>query len=115
MMLTNGKELFKNVLETASCYRNAENLMFVVGATKAEYLKEIRAIVPDAFLLVPGLGAQGGDLKEVCRYGMNKDVGLLVNSSRGIIYADTGKDFAPAAAARAKEIQGQMAEILRNS
>ena len=115
MGIEGGRELFKNVLGTASGYRNAGNLMYVVGATKADYLKEVRDIVPDAFLLVPGLGAQGGDLQEVCRYGLNEDVGLLVNSSRGIIYASAQKDFARAAAARAKQIQGQMAEILRNS
>lgn len=107
------KELYKLVLETSRHYKNAKNLMYVVGATKAEYLSGIRAIVPDRFLLVPGLGAQGGSLEEVCRYGMTKDVGLLVNSSRGIIYASSKKDFDRAAAARAKEIQAQMAEVLR--
>jgi orotidine-5'-phosphate decarboxylase len=108
-----GQELYKKVLATSLEYKNAGNLMYVVGATKAEYLKEIRQLVPDAFLLVPGLGAQGGDLQEVCRHGMNSDVGLLVNSSRGIIYAGAQKDFARAAAARAMEIQVQMSEILR--
>lgn len=108
-----GMELYKQVLQTSLLYNNASNLMYVVGATKAEFLKDIRAIVPEAFLLVPGLGAQGGNLQEVCSYGMNDDVGLLVNSSRGIIYAGSEKDFARAAAARAKDIQFQMAEILR--
>lgn len=105
-------ELYKAVLATSRTYRNAENLMYVVGATKAEYLSDIRLIVPDSFLLVPGVGAQGGDLQQVCRYGMNKDVGILVNSARGIIYASKGSDFAFKAAAKAKELQQQMAAIL---
>ena len=109
----NGKELFETVLETSATYRNAENLMYVVGATKAEYLEVVRRIVPDSFLLVPGLGAQGGDLAEVCRYGMSRDVGLLVNSSRGIIYASGGEDFAQAAAGRAREICNRMALELK--
>jgi orotidine-5'-phosphate decarboxylase len=83
-----------------------------VGATKAEYLEEIRKIVPDHFLLIPGVGAQGGSLEDVCRYGMNGRVGLLVNSSRGIIYASGGDDFARAAAESAADIQQQMAAIL---
>lgn len=103
------RELYKLVLETAEQYENAHNLMYVVGATKAEYLEDIRRIVPERFLLVPGLGAQGGNLQEVCRYGMTKQVGLLVNSSRGILYASSGEDFAEAAAMAAKAIQGQMA------
>ena len=86
--------------------------MYVVGATKAEYLGEIRKIVPDQFLLIPGVGAQGGSLEAVCRYGMNKRVGLLVNSSRAIIYASAKDDFARAAAESAAEIQRQMAAIL---
>ena len=87
--------------------------MYVVGATKAEYLKEVRRIVPESFLLVPGVGAQGGKLEEVCRYGMNKAVGLLINSSRGIIYASHEKDFAEAAALKAAELQNQMAIELK--
>lgn len=102
------KELYKHVLETSRTYRNSDNLMYVVGATKAEYLEDIRHIIPNSFLLVPGVGAQGGSLQEVCKYGMTKDVGLLVNSSRGIIYASSNKDFARAAAQKAKEIQEQM-------
>lgn len=102
------KELYKHVLETSRTYRNSDNLMYVVGATKAEYLEDIRLIIPNSFLLVPGVGAQGGSLQEVCKYGMTKDVGLLVNSSRGIIYASSNKDFARAAAQKAKEIQEQM-------
>ena len=87
--------------------------MYVVGATKAEYFKEIRQIVPNSFLLVPGVGAQGGSLKEVCQYGLTKDCGLLVNSSRGIIYASKGKDFAQAAELRAKALQEEMATYLK--
>jgi len=102
-------ELYKNVLETSKAYKNSENLMFVVGATKASYLKEIRAIVPDHFLLVPGVGAQGGKLDEVCRFGLNHQVGLLINSSRGILYASKGKDFAEKAAVEAGILQQGMA------
>ncbi|MFH6602065.1 orotidine-5'-phosphate decarboxylase [Maribacter algicola] len=107
-----GQELYKKVLQVSKGYKNAENLMYVVGATKASYLKEIREIVPDSFLLVPGVGAQGGSLKEVCRYGMNKQVGLLVNSSRGIIYASNDTDFASGAAHEAERIQKEMEAIL---
>ena len=107
-----GKELYKQVLEISRTYKNSENLMYVIGATKAEYLREVRKIVPDSFLLVPGVGAQGGSLKEVCESGMNKNVGLLINSSRGIIYASQGKDFAEAAALKARVLQKQMAEEL---
>lgn len=103
-----GKELYKLVLETSKTWINSKNLMYVVGATKAEFLDDIRKIIPDSFLLVPGIGAQGGDLQKVCKYGMNKNIGLLINSSRGIIYASGGKDFAIAAAQKAKEIQSQM-------
>ena len=103
-----GQELYKEVLMVSKTYANAERLMYVVGATKATYLKEIREIVPNSFLLVPGVGAQGGSLQEVCTYGMTKDVGLLVNSSRGILYASTGDDFAEAAAEQAKKIQVEM-------
>lgn len=107
--------LFQSVFKTALTWKNSENLMFVVGATKAEYFKEIRKIVPDNFFLVPGIGAQGGDLKDVCKYGMNKNCGLLVNSSRGIIYASSEKDFAEAAAQKAKNLQQEMAGVLRES
>ncbi|MBU2973814.1 orotidine-5'-phosphate decarboxylase [Zobellia sp. B3R18] len=110
--LVEGKELYKTVLETSKTYSNAENLMYVVGATKAEYLKDIRKIIPESFLLVPGVGAQGGSLKEVCENGMSENVGLLINSSRGIIYASTGSDFADAARQKALELQRQMAELL---
>ncbi|WP_350292404.1 orotidine-5'-phosphate decarboxylase [uncultured Croceitalea sp.] len=104
--------LYKEVLTVSKSYKNAENLMYVVGATKAEYLKEIREIIPNSFLLVPGVGAQGGNLQDVCKYGMNSTVGLLVNSSRGIIYASATEDFANEAAFKAKEIQMQMKEEL---
>lgn len=110
--LVDGKELYKQVLETSKTYTNSENLMYVVGATKAEYLSEIRQIIPDSFLLVPGVGAQGGNLQDVCKYGMTKDVGLLINSSRGIIYASNGEDFAQAAAQKAEELQKEMQAIL---
>ncbi|MDO1499919.1 orotidine-5'-phosphate decarboxylase [Winogradskyella maritima] len=103
-----GKPLYQHVLETTKQYKNAEQLMYVVGATKAEYLSEIREIIPNNFLLVPGVGAQGGSLKEVAKYGMNDDVGLLVNSSRGIIYASNDEDFAEASAEKAKDLQQQM-------
>ncbi|MCA0133732.1 orotidine-5'-phosphate decarboxylase [Winogradskyella alexanderae] len=108
-----GLELYKQVLETSKSWENSENLMYVVGATKAEYLAEIRKIIPDAFLLVPGVGAQGGNLQEVCEHGMNSNVGLLINSSRGIIYASKNTDFAEASAQKAFELQSQMATILQ--
>ena len=92
-----GKRVFEEVLEKSLEWGNEENLMYVVGATRAEMLSDVRAIVPDAFLLVPGVGAQGGSLEEVVKYGMNDTCGLLVNSSRGIIYAGSGNDFASAA------------------
>jgi orotidine-5'-phosphate decarboxylase len=104
-----GQELYKQVLETSQTYRNAQNLMYVVGATKASYLRDIRKIIPHNFLLVPGIGAQGGSLREVCANGMTPEVGLLVNSSRGIIYASNGLDFEIAAANAAAALQDQMA------
>jgi orotidine-5'-phosphate decarboxylase len=111
---TSGQELYKQVLETSKTWENSENLMYVVGATKAEYFKEIRKIVPNSFLLVPGVGAQGGNLQDVCKYGMSDNIGLLINSSRGIIYAGNDEAFAQAAASKAKELQGQMEEILNS-
>ena len=107
-----GKELYKVVIETSKSWKNSENLMYVVGATKAEYFTEIRKIIPDSFLLVPGVGAQGGSLQEVCKYGMSKNVGLLINSSRGIIYASNGKYFAEKAREEALKMQLEMKEIL---
>ena len=108
-----GKRVFEEVLEKSLEWGNEENLMYVVGATRAEMLSDVRAIVPDAFLLVPGVGAQGGSLEEVVKYGMNDTCGLLVNSSRGIIYAGSGNDFASAAGKKSKELQSQMAVQLK--
>ncbi|TCP28638.1 orotidine-5'-phosphate decarboxylase [Tenacibaculum skagerrakense] len=109
------KEVYKKVLEVSKSWDNASNLMYVVGATKAEYLEEIRTIIPDSFLLVPGVGAQGGNLQDVCKYGMTDTVGLLINSSRGIIYAGNGKDFAEEASKKAFELQKEMEQILNLS
>jgi len=108
------KELYKTVLETSKTWKNSENLMYVVGATKAEYFTEIRKIVPDSFLLVPGVGAQGGSLSEVCKYGMNANVGLLINSSRGIIYASKEADFAQKARIEALKMQQEMSVIMKS-
>lgn len=109
-----GKPLFKKVLEHSLAWGgNADNMMYVVGATRAEMLSEIRQIVPDSFLLVPGIGAQGGSLADVCKYGMNSKCGLIVNSSRAIIYADSTKDFAKAAAAQARKVQEEMSTYLK--
>ncbi len=111
--LSDGKEIYKYVLETSKSWKNSQNLMYVVGATKAEYFTEIRQLVPDSFLLVPGVGAQGGSLQEVCKYGMNANVGLLINSSRGIIYASNGFDFAEKAREEALKLQKEMEGILK--
>jgi orotidine-5'-phosphate decarboxylase len=108
------KELYKVVLETSKTWKNSQNLMYVVGATKAEYFTEIRKIVPNSFLLVPGVGVQGGSLQEVCKYGMNDEIGLVVNSSRAIIYASNGTDFAEKAKEEASKIQQEMQVILEN-
>ncbi|SEQ49620.1 orotidine-5'-phosphate decarboxylase [Hyunsoonleella jejuensis] len=108
------KEVYKHVLETSKSWNDANRLMYVVGATKAEYLADIRQIIPDSFLLVPGVGAQGGNLHDVCKYGMNDSVGLLINSSRGIIYASNTEDFAEASATKASELQQEMALELAN-
>ena len=107
-----GKPLYQSVLVTSKSWINSENLMYVVGATKATYFSEIRKILPDSFLLVPGIGAQGGSLAEVCKYGMNAQVGLLVNSSRGVIYASQDIDFASHAAQKAQVLQSEMAQIM---
>lgn len=107
-----GKPLYQEVLKTASQYENNDRLMYVVGATKAAYLADIRKIVPDSFLLVPGVGAQGGSLEEVVKYGKNDNVGLLVNSSRGIIYASSGEDFSSRAREKAMALQQQMAGLI---
>ncbi len=107
-------KLYKEVLKKSLTWKNSKQLMYVVGATKSEYFKEIRKIVPNHFLLVPGIGAQGGNLQDVCKYGLNKEVGLLINSSRGIIYAGKGDDFAGKAKEKAIELQQQMEVILNN-
>lgn len=107
-----GERLFEKVIKRSQQWGNDENMMYVVGATRGEMFKDIRAVAPNAFLLVPGVGAQGGSLEEVCKYGMIDDCGLLVNSSRGIIYASNGEDFAEVAGQKAKELQQQMAALL---
>ena len=101
--------LHEQVLQTATTWASSEKMMFVVGATHPEELGEIRKMLPDYFFLVPGVGAQGGDLQSVAKYGLSKDCGLLVNSSRGIIFASNGNDFADVAAQKAEELQEQMA------
>lgn len=108
-----GERLFEKVLRVSQKWGNEENMMYVVGATQGKMFEDIRRIVPNHFLLVPGVGAQGGSLQEVCKYGITKDCGLLVNSSRGIIYASQGEDFADVAAKKAQELQEQMAEELK--
>ncbi|MCO6500154.1 MAG: orotidine-5'-phosphate decarboxylase [Vicingus serpentipes] len=105
--------LFEKVLEQSKKWGNEENLMYVVGATRPEMFAEIRKIVPNHFLLVPGVGAQGGSLSEVCKYGMNNEVGLLINSSRGIIYAGKDKNFAETARKEAMIIQKEMSTLLQ--
>lgn len=109
------KFLFEEVIEKSSRWGTSENMMYVVGATKAEMLRDIRKTVPDHFLLVPGVGAQGGSLQDVAQYGMNKECGLLVNVSRGILYAGPGKDFAEKAKKETIELQKEMMEILFNN
>jgi len=107
-----GKPLFQEVLEKSSKWGNSDNMMFVVGATRGEKIGEVRKIVPDHFFLVPGVGAQGGSLEDVAKYGMNSHCGLLVNSSRGIIYAGKDKDFAKVAGNEAKKLQQEMETLL---
>lgn len=109
----NGEKLFEKVLRKSLEWGSDENMMYVVGATKADMLAEIRSIIPDHFLLVPGVGAQGGSLQEVARYGLNSTCGLLVNSSRQIIYASEGTDFAEAAGVEALKVQQEMQAILQ--
>jgi orotidine-5'-phosphate decarboxylase len=110
-----GEKLFEKVLRISQKWGNHEQLMYVIGATKAEELSGIRKLVPDHFLLVPGVGAQGGSLQEVAKYGLNKQCGLLVNSSRAIIYGSNGEDFAKAAGKNAKETRDEMFDLLKNS
>ena len=107
-----GTPLYKNVISRSSQWAKDKEMMYVVGATQGKLFEEIRKVAPTHFLLVPGVGAQGGSLEEVCRYGMTEDCGLIVNSSRGVIYASSGTDFAEAAAAEAKKLAEQMAELL---
>lgn len=107
------KKLFETVLDSSKKWGNEENMMYVVGATKADMLTDVRKIVPNSFLLVPGVGAQGGSLEEVCKYGLIDDCGLLVNSSRGIIYASNGVDFAQRAGEEAMKLQQQMKQYVR--
>jgi orotidine-5'-phosphate decarboxylase len=109
------KPLYQHIIETSKTWKNSENLMYVVGATKAEYFAEIRKIVPESFLLVPGVGAQGGNLQEVCQFGMNSNIGLLINSSRGIIYASNQKDFTEKARVESTKIQQEMEIILEQN
>ncbi len=111
----NSERLFEHVLSKSKTWADKNKMMYVVGATKAEMLKEIRTIIPEHFILVPGVGAQGGNLQEVAKYGMNNNCGLIVNSSRGIIYASIKEDFAEKARLKAKEIQIEMNELLNNN
>ena len=108
-----GVPVYEKVLRLSTKFENSHKLMYVVGATKSENLKSIRNIVPDSFLLIPGVGAQGGNLKEVVRNGINSNCGLIVNSSRGIIYASRGNDFVEKAAEKAFELQNEMSEYLK--
>lgn len=110
-LTVNNVPLYKEVIKTCSQWGTDHNMMFVVGATKATMLEEIRKIVPNHFLLIPGVGAQGGSLEDVCRFGLNNDIGLLVNSSRGILYASRSTDFADKAAEEAKKIADQMKQF----
>lgn len=109
-----GERLFEKVVRTSQQWASEEQMMYVVGATQGQLFEDIRKIAPRHFLLVPGVGAQGGSLEEVCRYGMTSDCGLLVNSSRGIIYADSTEQFAEVAAAKARDLQQQMASLLNS-
>lgn len=110
---SNNTPLFENVMRKTSTWGTLDNLMFVVGATQGKMFEKIREIIPEHFLLVPGVGAQGGSLEEVAKYGMNKQCGLLVNSSRGIIYASTGEDFAEVAGQEAEKLQKSMSSLLK--
>lgn len=110
-----GKRLFEHVIMKSQNWGTPENMMYVVGATRGELIGDVRRLAPESFFLVPGVGAQGGSLKEVCKFGLTKEIGLLVNSSRGIIHASSGDDFAEMAAVKARELRDQMAEILKQS
>jgi orotidine-5'-phosphate decarboxylase len=108
LTLASGEKLYEEVIRKVASWGSADQLMFVVGATKADYIKEIRKIIPEHFLLIPGVGAQGGDLDAVCENGITKDGGLLINASRSIIYASNGNDFELAAAKEAESMQAAM-------
>jgi orotidine-5'-phosphate decarboxylase len=110
---TNGHCIYERVLKRSAHWGNPTNMMYVVGATQGSLFENVRAVAPRSFLLVPGVGAQGGSLEEVAKYGMNDECGLLVNSSRGIIYASKGEDFAQASAAEAKKLRDQMSTLLK--
>ena len=112
IQLDNGKPLYLSVIKKSLSWKNKENLMYVIGATKAESLKEVREIIPNSFLLVPGIGAQGGSLSDVCRFGLNENCGLIVNSSRQIIYSDNSIDYAKKSAEISSLIQKEMSEQL---
>jgi len=109
-----GKKVYEHVIVESKKWNGNENIMYVIGATKAIYLEKIRKLTPDAFLLIPGVGTQGGSLEEVSSLGMNKNIGILVNSSRSIIYASNKKDFAEKSAAEAKNLQTRMEAILKD-
>ncbi|MEQ8423700.1 MAG: orotidine 5'-phosphate decarboxylase, partial [Cyclobacteriaceae bacterium] len=109
---SSGKKLFEEVIEKSQTWGTRDNMMYVVGATRADKIASIRALAPDHFFLVPGVGAQGGDLGEVSKYGLNKECGLLVNSSRSIIYASSGKDFADKAREEARKLREEMKLLL---
>jgi len=115
LLLDNGKKLYTHVMETCAAWGSEENMMFVVGATRDEYISELRRSIPDHFFLVPGVGAQGGSLSSVCDAGLTKDIALLVNSSRGIIYASSELDFAKEAGIAARAIQQEMEAILKSN
>jgi len=107
--------VFMDLIKSSKTWNNSKNLMYVIGATKTEYLEEIRKIIPDNFLLIPGVGAQGGNLKEVCKKTINQNVGVIINSSRGIIYSGNDENFDQAAAKQAMNLKNQMEEILIDS
>ena len=108
-----GKPLYEHVITKVQCWGNAENLMFVVGATHTKYIEHVRSLAKDYFFLVPGVGAQGGSLEDVCKFGMNADGGLLINSTRDIIYASSGKDFAVVAGQKASTMQQSVQKFMK--
>ena len=114
MLETQGQKLYLNVIEKVATWGTADNVMFVVGATMADMIGEIRQIIPNHFLLVPGVGAQGGSLEEVMKHGLTSEGGLLINASRSILYASNGPDFADAARAEAQRMQAEMASLMGN-